>query len=212
MNPPRSALTWNDVVNMATLAEFDLLQDVKNSILSETWADPDVREAMSFHFRLKRAREEIQRLNIEIQRQTTYMQDEYLLYLRTVRRLQAEDPNLSAYINKEATYRSTMFSNVTYYILKTSQLLNFSGTIQPGRRKGSLQADPSNEEKAKFPNWLLQLRGEAVAMVDRSDPEGLLAELADLDDGESDDDDEGEDDDDGESHAMLDMAERLLLS
>jgi hypothetical protein len=213
MNPPRQALTWDEIVNMATLGDFDLLRDVKNSILSKSWTNSNVREAMTFHFRLKRAREEIQRLNVEIRRQTTYMQAEYLLYARTVHRLQAEDPHLSAYMNKEATYRSTIFSNVTYYLLKASQLPNFSGTLQPGRRKDSLQAEPSDEEKAIFPNWLSQLRGEPVASVDRSAPEKLLAELTDLDNEERDSDDDGDDsDDDGESDAILDMAERLILS
>ena len=56
-------------------------------------------------------------------------------------------------------------------------------------------------------------------MVAQSAREGLLEELANLDDGEPDDEDDrednnndGEENDDEESDTMLDMAERLLLS
>jgi hypothetical protein len=56
---------------MTTLADFDLLQDGKTSILNESWTDPETHAAISLHLRLKRAREEVHRLNIEIRQQTT---------------------------------------------------------------------------------------------------------------------------------------------
>jgi hypothetical protein len=84
MEPLQKALTWKDVVNMTTLADFDLLRDSKTSILNESWTDPETRVAMSLHFRLKRAREEVHRLNIEIRRQTTYIEDEYITYAQTI--------------------------------------------------------------------------------------------------------------------------------
>ena len=198
LDPPRSALTWQDVVNMPTLADFDLLWDVsKNNILTKTWTDTDVREAMAFHFRLKRAREEIHRLNVEIQRQTTYMQDEYVLYTRTVNRLQEESPDLASYIKKEASYKNVILSNVAYYLIKTSTLPNFSGTLQPGRCKGAEAPIPSDQEIANFPNWLLQIRGDILPMA-VDEHTGL----------ESDNEDSDADD---ESNALLDMAERLNL-
>jgi hypothetical protein len=46
----RAALTWREVVNMAELADFDLLREVKSDIRFCPWADPQRREAMVLHF------------------------------------------------------------------------------------------------------------------------------------------------------------------
>jgi hypothetical protein len=198
MEPPRKALTWKNVVDMATLADFDLLHDVKNSILNENWTDPEIRAAMALHFRLKRAQEEVHRLNVEIRRQTTYMEYEYLLHVQTVCHLREEGKHdLASYIDKEAAYKSVMFSNVTYYLLKVSKLSGFSGTLQPGVQKGIPQMPVTSQTKT--PDWLLRLRGDpSMDMeVDESQEEKRLAEM--------------DADDEAESTVLLDYAERLTL-
>ena len=125
------------------------------------------------------------------------MQDEYVLYICTVNRLQEESPDLMAYIKSEAAYKSIIFSNVAYYLIKLSTLPNFSGTLQPGRRKGAEAPIPSDQEIANFPNWLLQIRGDILPMA-VDEHTGL----------ESDNEDSDADD---ESNALLDMADRLNL-
>ncbi|KAF5311504.1 hypothetical protein D9611_011644 [Ephemerocybe angulata] len=59
MKPRRQNLSWDQVVEYAFLADFDLLRDSRQD-----------------HFKIVRAREEIQRLHIEIRRLITYIQDE----------------------------------------------------------------------------------------------------------------------------------------
>jgi hypothetical protein len=148
------ALTWREVVNMAELADFDLLRDVKCDIRSCPWADPQCCEAMVLHFQITRAREEIHRLNIEIHRQVTYMRDQYLLYLATANRLKTENPNLAAYVNKEAVYLDTIFTYITFYLVKTKKLPGFSGTLEPGVREGTSPPAPVEQ-----PQWLKTLQG-----------------------------------------------------
>ncbi|KAJ7748011.1 hypothetical protein B0H14DRAFT_3897197 [Mycena olivaceomarginata] len=82
MTPPRNQLTWDQIVDYAFLADFDLLREGREDIRSEPWAQPAGRVAMDQHFKLLRADEEIARLNLEIPRFVTYMADEkrFLVY------------------------------------------------------------------------------------------------------------------------------------
>jgi hypothetical protein len=117
---------------MATLVDFDLLRDVKNSVTKKPWAKPQVRDAMTLHFRIKRAREEIHCLNVEIQQQITYMCDEHMLYRNMASRLQEDQPNLAAYIAQEGVHCDTIFTYIMFYLIKTSRLSIFSGKLAPG--------------------------------------------------------------------------------
>ncbi|KAK0457967.1 uncharacterized protein EV420DRAFT_1270846 [Desarmillaria tabescens] len=78
--PPRPPLKWERVVEYAFLADFDLLRDVRQDMSERKWATPAGRQAMDTYFKICRAKEEIKRLNIEIQRVITYMhiEDTYL--------------------------------------------------------------------------------------------------------------------------------------
>src|SRR5271156_5544293 len=74
--PPRQLLDWEQVVEYAFLSDFDLLRDTRQDIRNRPWATPAARLAMDQSFKLRRAKEEIKRLNIEIRRFATYMRDE----------------------------------------------------------------------------------------------------------------------------------------
>ncbi len=76
MDPPRTTLDWEEVVNYACLAEFDLLRDTRQDVRERPWARPANRLIMDKYFKLERAREEITRLNVEIRRVLTHLQDE----------------------------------------------------------------------------------------------------------------------------------------
>ncbi|KAJ7902392.1 hypothetical protein B0H13DRAFT_2274934 [Mycena leptocephala] len=83
LTPPRENLDWVDVVEYAFLADFDLLRDAREDIRQEPWALPSGRAAMDQHYKILRAHEEIERLNVEIRRFVTYMRDEEDFLLRT---------------------------------------------------------------------------------------------------------------------------------
>ncbi|KAJ7032249.1 hypothetical protein C8F04DRAFT_1211224 [Mycena alexandri] len=76
LSPPRTPLTWDQIVDYAFLSDFDLLREGREDIRDEPWAQPGGRLAMDQHFKLLRADEEITRLNLEIPRFITYMADE----------------------------------------------------------------------------------------------------------------------------------------
>ncbi|KAF9023079.1 hypothetical protein BDZ89DRAFT_955942 [Hymenopellis radicata] len=67
----RASLSWDQVVQYAFLADFDLLRDVREDMSQKPWATPKGRGALDRYFKLNRAREEITRLDIEIRRLVT---------------------------------------------------------------------------------------------------------------------------------------------
>lgn len=64
----RPTLTWKEVVDYGFLAEFDLLRHSRNDIRDRKWAQPAYREATIKYLTLCRAREELQRLDVEVRR------------------------------------------------------------------------------------------------------------------------------------------------
>ncbi|KAF6742011.1 hypothetical protein DFP72DRAFT_994703 [Ephemerocybe angulata] len=85
MKPARPSLSWDQVVEYAFLADFDLLRVSREDIRSRQWAQPIPRAMMHQYFKIQRAREEIHRLDIEIRRVVTYIQDERAFLERAVR-------------------------------------------------------------------------------------------------------------------------------
>ncbi|KAI6023100.1 hypothetical protein BKA83DRAFT_4493227 [Pisolithus microcarpus] len=76
VRPPCQTLQWEQVVEYAFLANFDLLRDTCEDISQCPWAHPTARFAMDIYFKMRRAEEEIVCLNIKIRRVVTYMHDE----------------------------------------------------------------------------------------------------------------------------------------
>jgi hypothetical protein len=66
LNPPRSPLKWDEVVEYAFLSDFDLLRDACQNIQLCPWATPARHLAMDTYFKLLHVHEKIDRLNIEI--------------------------------------------------------------------------------------------------------------------------------------------------
>src|SRR5438477_12089078 len=95
LKPPCPALQWDSVIEYGFLAEFDLLQDTCQDICTKPWATPEGRMAMDCHFKILRAHEEIDRLNIEIRRFVTFIHDEDRFLREKEKDLEVGDPALA---------------------------------------------------------------------------------------------------------------------
>jgi len=95
LDPPRQSLEWDQVVEYAFLADFDLLRDTRQDVRTRIWASPAARQAMDSYFKIVRAKEEIKRLNVEIRRFATYLDDERAFLERQEIALRASNPFLS---------------------------------------------------------------------------------------------------------------------
>ncbi|KAG1864923.1 hypothetical protein DFJ58DRAFT_714764 [Suillus subalutaceus] len=74
MHPPHQTLKWEEVMEYAFLADFDLLCDTRADISERPWSSAATRSAMDLELQ--------DRLNVEVWRLVTYIRDEDK-YLRT---------------------------------------------------------------------------------------------------------------------------------
>ena len=132
LNPPRRTLEWKEVVEYAFLADFDLLRDARQDISHRIWAMPAGRLAMDLHFKIRRAREEISRLNIEIRRVATYICDEDRYLRRCEAQIQEYDPQLAHQVALHRLERGRFNSHHLRRLAEISRLSGFTGSILPG--------------------------------------------------------------------------------
>ncbi|KAF7317412.1 hypothetical protein HMN09_00477600 [Mycena chlorophos] len=83
-------LTWEEILEMGVLEDFDLLRLGREDIRDAAWAQPGARVAMDLHFRLLRAQEEIIRCNVEIKQFATWMKEEREFLVYQERRVASE--------------------------------------------------------------------------------------------------------------------------
>ncbi|TFY62236.1 hypothetical protein EVJ58_g3989 [Rhodofomes roseus] len=136
LNPPRPQLTWSEVVDMVNLADFDLLRETRDDIRKQPWAQYPNRRATNLHFNIKRAREEIERLNVEIRRLLTSMYDEHVDYHLAVQQASVSAPYLAHELRERWQYRNSIHARIAARLHQTSQLPRFSGTLTTGLRIG----------------------------------------------------------------------------
>jgi hypothetical protein len=106
LNPPRPSLTWETVMNAVAVADFDLLRDTLQDIRTLEWAQAANREGMVMYFGIKRAKEEICRLNVEIRRLLTFLYDDYVDHYRAVTTHIIINPPLASEISAQWSYVS----------------------------------------------------------------------------------------------------------
>ena len=143
MRPPREQITWSNVVETVFLVELDLLKDTRQDVRQLKWADPSHREAALTHFQMKRAREEIRRLNVEIRRLLTAMYDEHIDYLRAICSMVLRFPALAFELRRRWMFADRVNASVANRLFKASQLRGFSGQMTTGCRVGKTSDMPS---------------------------------------------------------------------
>ncbi|KAL0061720.1 hypothetical protein AAF712_011437 [Marasmius tenuissimus] len=157
LNPPRETIDWAQIVEMVTLADFDLLKNTDVDIRQLAWAKPSHRFLTQLYFDIKRAREEIVRLNVEIKRKITSMLDDSAdYYWAEHRAMQAGDTDLAVLLGRERHKRSVFFESIVSRLVETSNLRGFSGSLIPGQRLGR---DPNLMGQAPLPAWATSVLG-----------------------------------------------------
>lgn len=142
LEPPMAQLDWEQVVDYAFLADFDILRDTRAEVQLRPWTRPSYRLAMDTYFKTLRAREEIHRLNIEIRRVVTWIPDEN----RILRAKEAELMEVEGKTEKEVEGDLQMAVQVRLYRERRGRfdethmqrfwalrkLPGFTGTLTPG--------------------------------------------------------------------------------
>ncbi|KAJ7168423.1 hypothetical protein C8R43DRAFT_1085763 [Mycena crocata] len=187
MAPPRPTLAWEEVVEYAFLADFDLLRDGRQDIRSETWAQPAGRAAMDQHYKLVRADEEIARLNLEIPRFVTYMVDEERFLMYQERRL-CDDGRapLAHQVRLQRMDRGRFNALHMKRLVKLSKTPGFTASLVPGVSVSKERSIPDDYTDAEDD----EMDGGAGLPAMRP-----VAEAPKEQDGREQEEDEGEDED-----------------
>jgi hypothetical protein len=156
MVPPRPLLSWESVIAAVNLADFDLLRSTRQDIRKLEWAQPANREGMLMYFKIKRAKEEIIRLNVEIRRLLTFLYDDYVDHYRAVRANLMTDTTLAFEVSTRSQYRNKIHEEIVKRLLKTSQLPGFTGSLFHGDRQGR---NPFLNVDVLPPSWLTDILG-----------------------------------------------------
>ncbi|KAL0564922.1 hypothetical protein V5O48_017110, partial [Marasmius crinis-equi] len=107
--PDRPLLQWDEVVKYVFLADFDLLRETRCDIRERSWATPAGRAALDGYHQLQRAREEIDRVHVEVRRLMTWMRDEESYLAKKLEEYQEKDPNLAHQIRRYSQRRGRAF-------------------------------------------------------------------------------------------------------
>lgn len=142
MVPPRETLQWDEIVQYASLADFDLLRDARQDIRNRPWASHASRRLTNQYFKLLRAEEDITRLNTEIPRVITHLHDEDRFLASKAQEVEETNPHLAHYIRQYRLER-TRFNAVHFQRFnKLASHPQFSGSLTPG--------NPVNKELRVF--------------------------------------------------------------
>ncbi|KAJ6448968.1 hypothetical protein C8R47DRAFT_999342 [Mycena vitilis] len=136
LDPPRRVLSWNDVVEYTFLADFDILRDPEANTVIRPWATPAARELMDTYFKIERAKEEVQRLDIEIRRFVTYMKDEREFLEAKEKEVEETEPHLAFFVRRYRM-RHGRFEKIhmdRFKKMAAALGTRFTGTLVPGVR------------------------------------------------------------------------------
>lgn len=136
MTPSRPTLDWSKVSHYTFLEEFELLRGSRQDMQERRWTDAVVRETMKQDLRIKRAREEIIRCNIEIRRVHTAILDEHAHFERCLADLEDKRNPIHGAVSDFVNLRRTMNYHILYNLEETFVLEGFTGDRTCGVRKG----------------------------------------------------------------------------
>ncbi|KAI9057832.1 hypothetical protein FKP32DRAFT_1615023 [Trametes sanguinea] len=158
LSPPRDELLWADVLDMSTLADFDLLRETRQDIRAKPWAKPAHRRAMNLYFNIKRAHEEVNRLNIEMRRLFTYLLDEHADYHTAVSACLATDAPLAHELRQRWRYQEVISTRTVRQLVRASNLPGFTGKLEGGHRIGR----GSRGDAIPLPPWARDADGDST--------------------------------------------------
>jgi hypothetical protein len=181
LSPPAPELSWDNIVDYAFLADFDILRCAMQDIREKAWANPTTRILPDKFFKLQRAREEIKRLNIEIRRVVTYIQDEERFLKDQESLLLDVKPELAHQI---ALYRREHGRSNSLHMQRFEKLAilpTFTGDLRSGTGITRAQADIATPPiEARVP----------TISVDPNNADDTSSESDNCNDDDSDDDDD----------------------
>ncbi|KAI0338442.1 hypothetical protein BDW22DRAFT_1337893, partial [Trametopsis cervina] len=144
LDPPRPPLNWSEIGGYDFLEQFALLQDTRNDMRGKRWTEPAVRAVIKMRHRIRRAREELDRLNVEIRRLHTAIRDERILFRQTCANLRAQSSKLIGIVSDFVERRQRINDDLLRRVYQVYSLPGFTGVKGPGVRLGSTHPEQTD--------------------------------------------------------------------
>src|SRR5216683_5677398 len=96
--PPHPMLMYSEVVDYCTFSEFEILKHSEHDILSKDWAVLSNRQAANKFFKVKHAKEEVHRCNVEVARLQAWVDAEDMVMSRAVATHEGSDPAFATHL------------------------------------------------------------------------------------------------------------------
>ncbi|CCO35543.1 hypothetical protein BN14_09661 [Rhizoctonia solani AG-1 IB] len=177
--PPARTISWDSITNAKVLDDFDILRGSRWGIEEEEWSKPENRRCAEQARQLKRAEEEIQRLNVEVQRVWTLIVDEARSLPQAVSKIASQDSGLGWAARRYVDRRLKANQLVSAQLKKLEMMRSFSGNRNIGVRVGNTNDHGSGART----NAVLPADHEAhdiIGIINSQEP----AELSDSDSNE----------------------------
>ncbi|KAI0080203.1 hypothetical protein K474DRAFT_1590508 [Panus rudis PR-1116 ss-1] len=136
LTPPRPPLDWSQVSHYGFLEEFLLLQDTRNDIHERPWGNAQAREAMKLRRRIERAKEEIERCNVEVRRLHTAIVDEAALFRAVLQEAETSGDRTLGPLQDFVTRHLNINEQLLSRVEQIYALPGFTGMKGPGVRLG----------------------------------------------------------------------------
>lgn len=133
LDPPRESLRWDQVVEYTFLSEFDILSETRDDIRQKPWARPAARTLMDQFFGMERAKEELDHLNVEIPRLTTFIQDEEDFLHKAEHELKTKDPAIAYQISLRRRHFELANQEHLFRLQKLGKMVGFTGSLGTGQ-------------------------------------------------------------------------------
>ncbi|KAG9089281.1 hypothetical protein FS749_001456 [Ceratobasidium sp. UAMH 11750] len=139
-------MSWETLTSISVLADFDLLRGSRTGVLEQEWALPSNRRAADEYQHVKRAKEEIVRLNVEVRRIHTAIVDEQRRLLELAK--DVSSPELQWAVNQKVEWRL----KVNERIMRELNMLMYSNVYTGSRDTGVRVGACSNQGATQAPS------------------------------------------------------------
>lgn len=163
LDPPRPTIDWSAASHYKFLEDFAFLQGAQDELRSKPWSEPLGREILKKARRIDRAREEIERCNVEVRRLYTSILDEHDLFSTAQQQLREQESPLCGVLDEFCDRRRRINLRHLQRLELISQLDGFTGSLVRGTREGIVI--PSDSDSL--------ITASVVSSVPANVPDGL---------------------------------------
>ncbi|KAI0262449.1 hypothetical protein BC834DRAFT_804116, partial [Gloeopeniophorella convolvens] len=123
----RPQLEWRDISTYGSLAEFELLQEGREDIRRQPWAESTNRQAALHSLKIERAKEERTRLNVKIARLVDWMAADERAHNDAVSSLRGSNSPLAVEVEESLARRVRQNTIHRARIRRIYQLTHYTG-------------------------------------------------------------------------------------